>query len=57
MTRTEIIFTFINLIVAIIVGFSQIYIAKKVKDFKTGACENAIRLYMDKMRKAVKTIK
>ena len=24
---------------------------------KTGACENAIRLYMDKMRKAVKTIK
>lgn len=24
---------------------------------KTGACENAIRLYMNKMRKAVKTIK
>lgn len=24
---------------------------------KTGACENAIRFYMDKMRKAVKTIK
>ena len=23
---------------------------------KTGACENAIRLYMDKMRKAVKTV-
>lgn len=34
MNRTEIIFTVINLIVAAVVGCSQIYIAKKVKDFE-----------------------
>lgn len=34
MSCTEIIFTFINLVVAIVVGSSQIYIAKKVKDFE-----------------------
>lgn len=35
MTCIEIIFTIISLIVAIVVGCSQIYIAKKVKDFET----------------------
>lgn len=34
MNCVEIIFVIINLTVAIIVGFSQIYIAKKVKDFE-----------------------
>lgn len=34
MNCTEIIFTVINLTVAVVVGYSQIYIAKKVKDFE-----------------------
>lgn len=34
MNCTEIIFTVINLTVAVVVGCSQIYIAKKVKDFE-----------------------
>ena len=34
MSYIEIIFTVVNLIVAIVVGGSQIYIAKKIKDFE-----------------------